>query len=73
MSEMDLAMYYKGYDYKLSPIDKTFEPLYAKTIVGIESIEDLYPEARFRYSSNGPDGISISYYRSEFYDHTTTH
>lgn len=45
---IDTAMYAKGYRYRLIPRDKSFEPLYAKTIKDCTMIKtELYRDKKF--------------------------
>ena len=47
MTEHDKGMYEKGYRYKLSPVDQSFEPLYAKFAMQCGMVMRQYPDTRF--------------------------
>lgn len=47
ITEHDSKMAAKGYRYKLTPKDATFEPLYSKTLSGIGPLQRDYPDTHF--------------------------
>jgi hypothetical protein len=46
-STVDYGMFQKGYRYRLTPVDKSFKPLYTKLLDEIGPLMRDYPEKRF--------------------------
>lgn len=48
LTQHDRKMANKGYVYRLTPIDKSFEPVYAKNMANLCSLlRDTYPRTKF--------------------------
>jgi hypothetical protein len=53
MTELDLKARNKGFCYKMFPIESTFDPMYARDIKDIETIEEMFSGVLFEYVTIG--------------------
>ena len=53
MTELDFKAREKGFNYKLFPNGSVFDPMYARDILDIETIEEMFDGVLFDYVTIG--------------------